>query len=471
MTAQTAAGRFGGSTLTALIVASAFFMEQLDGTVIVTALPRMATTFHVQSVDVSIGMTAYLVALAAFIPLSGWIADRLGARTTFCTAIVFFTLTSVVCGLSTSLPAFVAARIAQGIAGAMMVPVGRLVVLRGTAKSELLRAISFLTWPGLIAPVIGPPVGGFIVTYFAWPWIFFLNIPIGILGLALALQFIPRIDSLERRPFDLIGFFLTASSLAAVMFGLDRVSRGDEALSSWLLVVTGTLLCLLAVRHMRRAATPLLSLAALAIPTFRAGTIGAGTWFRVAIQTAPFLLPLLFQIGLGKTAFASGMLMLWYAAGNLAMKTLTTPTLQRFGFRNVATINGTIVTLSLLACGLIAASTPDIAIAIVLFLSGLCRSLQYTTVNTLAFVDIPQPMMSSASTLSGTLTQLASAGGIALGALLLRAVSSLRATPGVLDATDFRIALWLTAFVTLAATLTLLRLPANTGADVSGRSA
>jgi MFS family permease len=461
-----------GADVTALIVASAFFMEQLDGSVIATSLPQIASSFNVHAVDVAIGMTAYLVSLAAFIPLSGWVADRIGARKTFSTAIVLFAITSALCGLCASLPLFVAARIAQGFAGAMMVPVGRIVVLRSSTKQELLKAISFITWPALIAPVLGPPIGGFITTFSSWRWIFYLNIPIAILGLILTLRLIRSIPPAEeRRPFDTLGFLLTAGSLVAVMFGLDVLSRGESWYAIAGLLVGGGVLGWLAWRHLRTATSPILNFAAAKIPTFAAATFRGGSFFRVGIQTAPFMLPLLFQIGMGKSAFASGLMMLAYAAGNLGMKTLTSPLLRRFGFRRVVIVNGFIVTGSLLLCALISQAMPDPIIAVLLFASGLCRSMQYTTVNTLGFVDVPQPLMSSASTLSSMFTQLAQGGGIAAGALLLHGVGAVRGTGATPDVMDFHIAFVLAAGIVLTATLSLLSLPRTAGAEVSGQPA
>ena len=456
--------------ITSLIVASAFFMEQLDGSVIATSLPQIARSFGVHAVDVGIGMTAYLVALAVFIPLSGWIADRIGARTTFCVAIALFAAISMLCGLASSLPVFIAARIAQGAAGAMMVPVGRTVVLRSSTKGELLRAISFITWPGLIAPVLGPPIGGFVTTFASWRWIFFFNLPLAVVGLIAALTFIRPIAPEPRRPFDLTGFVLTAATLAAIMFGLDELARGAALVRSAGLLAAGAALGVLAWRHLRVASAPILNFSAATIPTFAAATFRGGSFFRVAIQTAPFMLPLLFQVGLGKSAFASGLLMLAYAAGNLGMKTVTTPVLRRFGFRHVVIVNGLVVALSLAACGLIARSTPDALIAVVLFASGLCRSMQYTTINTLGFVDVPQTLMSAASTLSSTVTQLASAGGIAVGALLLNGVAAARGTGSTPDVADFHVAFGLSAVIALLATLSFFKLPASAGADVSGRA-
>jgi EmrB/QacA subfamily drug resistance transporter len=455
--------------LTSLIIASAFFMEQLDGSVIATSLPQIAASFDVHAVDVGIGMTAYLVSLAAFIPLSGWVADRIGARTTFCAAIVLFALTSMACGVSPSLAVFVAARIAQGAAGAMMVPVGRTVVLRSSTKSELIRAISMITWPGLIAPVLGPPIGGFITTYASWRWIFFLNVPIAAAGLIFALIVIRAIPGDEKRPFDLLGFLLSSTTLIAVMFGLDLLARGAPLLQSVSVLAAGIVLGALWRWNLRTSAAPILSFAAAAIPTF-AASVFRGSFFRVAIQTTPFMLPLLFQVGLGRSAFGSGLLMLAYAAGNLGMKTGTTTILRRFGFRRVILVNGAIVTLSLIACAAIGGTMPDAAILAILFVAGLCRSMQYTTINALGFADVPPAMMGAASTLSSTIVQLAAAGGIAIGALLLHGIAAARHGGPDPDVTDFHLAFAFSAAMALATTVSLLSLPKDAGSDVSGHA-
>ena len=325
-------------------------MENLDGTVIATALPQMGRSFHVSPVDLNMGMTAYLLMLAVFIPISGWFADRFGARTVFISAIAVFTVSSILCGFSKGLWEFTLARVVQGIGGAMMVPVGRLVVLRTTEKRDLMRAIAYITWPGLVAPVVGPPIGGFITTYVSWHWIFFLNVPLGIIGMALAALWIVNVKEDDVKPFDWLGFILSGSACTTFMYGLELIGREN---SSWrassLFVACGCILGAFAVRHIRKAVAPVIDLAALKIKTF-AVVIWGGSLFRIAISVSPFLLPLMFQIGFGLNAFQSGLLMLGLFVGNLGMKTVTSPVLRQFGFRNVLLINGTISALAILAC-------------------------------------------------------------------------------------------------------------------------
>ena len=322
------------SRLVALLVAGAFFMENLDGTVIATALPQMAQSFHSSPVDLNMGMTAYLLTLAVFIPVSGWVADRLGPRTVFSSAIAVFTFASVLCGFSNTLWQFTAARILQGLGGAMMVPVGRLVVLRVTEKKDLMLAMAYIIWPGLVAPVIGPPAGGFITTYSSWRWIFFLNVPLGLIGITLAMLWIKNERDSEVRPFDWLGFTLAGTACTSFMYSLELLGRQKEQWSEVSLflgysVVAGWL----AVRHMSKSRHPLIDFACLREKTF-AISIWGGSLFRIAINASPFLLPLMFQVPFGMTAFQSGLLILAMFAGNLTMKSVTTPVLRKFGFKS-----------------------------------------------------------------------------------------------------------------------------------------
>jgi EmrB/QacA subfamily drug resistance transporter len=467
------AGTSRRTILVALLVAGTFFMENLDGTVIATAIPQMARSFGAGAVDLNIGITAYLLALAMFIPMSGWLTDRFGSRVVFATAISVFTAASVLCGFCGSLVTFTAARILQGIGGAMMVPVGRLVVLRSTPKRDFVTAIAYITWPGLVAPVLGPPLGGFITTYLSWRWIFFLNIPLGVIALVMACLLIPNEREPAPPPFDVRGFFLSGTGCALLIFGLDLVGRLDSAwaIGTGMLaasVVLGTM----AVRHFRRHPHPLVDLAALRVPTFAVSFWG-GSLFRIAFGTTPFLLPLLFQIGFGMSAFASGLLVLSVFAGNLLMKPATTPILRRFGFRTTLIGNGALSAMTLLACCFLSPRTPLPLIALVLFVGGLCRSMQFTCLNAMAFADIPPARMSRSTTLSSTVQQMTLAVGVAFGAITLRLSSFLggtfaQSTPTLLD---FRITFALVSLVALAAIVDCFKLSPDAGSEVSGHRA
>jgi len=449
------------SRLVAVIVAGAFFMELLDGTVITTALPGIADSFRVGAVDAGLGVTAYLLTVAVMIPLSGWLSDRFGARRVFCAAIVVFTLASVLCAASQTLWQFVLARVVQGVGGAMMVPVGRTVVLRGAAKADLMAATAIITWPGLIAPVLGPPVGGVITTYTSWRWIFLINVPLGLVALVAALLVVKTSDRVLR-PFDGLGFALSAVAIACLVYGMDQAGVGTNWLLTGGLLAVGSIVGFVAVRHARRHPTPLLDLSPLRIRTY-AATSAEGSLLRLAINMIPFLLPLLFQVGFGLSAVTSGLLVLTVFAGNLVMKTITTPTVRRFGFRRVLVGNGILVALSLAACALFSAATPYWLIAVVCFLGGAFRSLEFTGVNTLAFADVPAELMSAASTVNATVSQLATGLGVAVAATVVT-VSARGQVPTV---GDFRVGFVVGAVIALVGALMFLRLDRSDGAVVS----
>ena len=455
------------SSAIALLVAAAFFMENLDGTVVVTALPQMAADFGVHAVDLNIGVSAYMLTLAMLIPASGWIADRLGARLVFGGAIVVFTLASILCGLCENLTAFTLARILQGVGGAMMVPVGRLVVLRAAPKHELMRAIATITWPGLAAPVLGPPLGGFITTYASWRWIFFLNAPLGLVALAFALRLIPRARGEATRPFDHIGFILTSGACFALMYGLELVGRAE---TPWLLLslslVGGLGIGAAAIAHTRRRTHPLLDLRALAVRSY-AVTIWGGSLFRISISSIPFLLPLLFQVGFGLSAFASGLLVLAVFAGNLAMKPFTTPILRRFRFRETLVANGLLNAAAIFACAFLTPATPVAIVVAILFVSGLTRSMQFTALNTLAFADVPADRMSGANTFFNMAQQMAMGMGVALGAVALRIAGLLHPSKGgAIPLASFHLAFVLIVVVALLGLIDALGLDAAAGDEV-----
>jgi len=444
------------------LVAGVFFMENLDGTIIATALPTMARSFGRTAIELNVGVSAYLMALGVFIPASGWVADRFGTRRVFASAIIIFTLASALCGMASGLGEFVAARILQGVGGAMMVPVGRLVILKNTRKQDLMAAMSMLVWPALIAPVLGPPLGGFIVSHASWRWIFYLNLPLGLVALALALLLVPNMRGAERRPFDAQGFLLSGAGIFLLLAGMEHIVAAVDPLTLGLLG-SGLLLVALAVRHFRRAAAPMVDLSSLSIATFAAALRG-GSFSRMAIGSAPFLLPLMFQVGFGYGAFQSGLLVLAVFAGNLTMKSMTTPVLKRFGFRPVLIVTCLINSLTLAACALLTPGTPILLTVVILFAGGLVRSMQFTAFSTIAFSDVPQPRLQGANGLFSTIFQISMGAGIALGALAVR-IGHVAATelglsaPGI----DYRFAFLIVAGVGLLALIDVLRLPKGAG--------
>ena len=460
---------FQKTSAISILVATAFFMENLDGTVIATALPDMGKSFHANPVDLNIGMTAYLLMLAVFIPISGWVADRIGARTVFVAAIGIFTVSSIFCGLSHGIWTFTGARVIQGIGGAMMVPVGRLVVLRTTEKHNLIDAITFITWPGLIAPVVGPPVGGFITTYASWHWIFFLNVPLGIVGMVLSSRMIPNLREDKTKPFDWIGFLLSASACVSFVYGMELVGRETapwKPTAAYL--VAGCVLGAVSVFHFVRAPAPLLNLDLLKIKTF-AITLQGGSLFRIAISVSPFLLPLMFQVGFGLNAFQSGLLMLGLFTGNLLMKSVVTPILRRFGFRNVLTTNGILNAILMASFALLLPQTPRIIVLLILFLNGLSRSMQFTAIGTLAFADITKPDMSTATSFFSMITQMSMGMGVAVGAIALRLAGYFTGnSAGAPTTREFHIAFMLVALLSVVATMDCFILDQDSGASVSG---
>ena len=453
----------------ALLVAGAFFMEFLDGTVIATALPDMARDFGVTAVELNIGISSYLITLAVLIPASGWIADRFGARAIFTLALAIFTLASVFCGLSTEVHIFVAMRILQGVGGALMVPVGRLAVLRTTPKHQLIKAIATLTWPALVAPIIGPPLGGFITRYASWHWIFFINVPLGLAAIILSLRIIPDIRETERRSFDLSGFITTSVAMVSLVTAMERL--GDRQPQIWptlALAALGFGCLLYSIRHFRRAAAPMVRLDGLQVPTFRV-TMYGGSLFRASISAVPFLLPLLFQVGFGMDPFHSGLLVLAVFVGNLTIKPATTPLIRWLGFRRLLLINGALNVCSLLACALLTPQTPVWAIMLILYLGGVFRSIQFTGVSTLAFADVPAAQMSDANTLFSTASQLAVGLGITLGAIGIRLGEQvgdwlhLTELPGI----SFRLSFVFIALICLVGMIDSLHLAKTAGSSVS----
>ncbi|RZS86858.1 EmrB/QacA subfamily drug resistance transporter [Motilibacter rhizosphaerae] len=446
----------------ALLVAGAFFLETLDGTIVATAAPSMARALHVESSAIGVTMTAYLVTVAALIPVSGWLADRLGARTTFAVAVAGFTAASALCAASTSLGELTAMRVLQGAAGALMVPVGRLVVLRDTPKDQLIRVVAYLTWPALVAPVLAPVLSGLCTTYLSWRWIFLVNVPLGAVALVAALRLVPQVRRDDRAPLDWTGFLLSGVALAALTYaGALLGERHPALLPVVVLAVVGAAALALAVRHLRRAPYPLVDLGALRLRTFRVVHAG-GSLYRVAVAGVPFLLPLLFQDVFGWSALRAGALVVPVFVGNLVIKPVTTPLLKRFGFRPVicGAAAGLLVTLVL--AGLLSRHTPTVLVAVLLLLSGAFRSIGLSGYNTIAFADVPAEEMVHANTLSSTIQQLAAGLAVSVAAVSLGVSEGL----GASAATAYRLSFWLLALLALVALLEAAALPADAGSRV-----
>jgi EmrB/QacA subfamily drug resistance transporter len=467
---QAAKGGLGRTQVTALIVACALFMQTLDGTIVATALPAMARAFGADPVHMNVALTSYLLSLAVFIPASGWMADRFGARTVFRAAIAIFTIGSVFCGMADSLLTLVAARIFQGAGGAMMVPVGRLVLLRTAAKSELVGAMALLSAPALLGPVLGPPLGGLFVTYLSWRWIFDINVPIGLLGMALVSLYVPDVREPVGGRLDVWGLVLSGIALAGMMFGLETTGRG--VVPAWLSLPAIGLSLLagaLYVLHTRRHPAPLLDLSLMRIPTFMVSVVG-GSLFRVGVGAVPFLLPLMLQIGFGDSPLRSGLITFASSAGAIVMKPATTMTLRWFGFRDTLLVNGILSAVTLILCAAFRPTWPAGLIYGVLLVGGFLRSLQFTAYNTIAYADIPPARMSHATSLYATLQQVSLTLGVTAGAACLELTTALAGRP-VPETLDFAIAFAAIGLVAMCAAPVSCLMRRDAGEELSGHHA
>jgi EmrB/QacA subfamily drug resistance transporter len=452
----------------ALIIACALFMEQMDATVLATALPTMARDFGAPVTSLSTALTSYLLALAVFIPASGRIADRFGSKTVFRLAIVVFLVGSVLCAVSTSLPMLIAARFFQGAGGAMMTPVGRLILLRSVAKQDMVRALSWLIMPALVGPILGPPLGGFIVTYLDWRWIFYLNLPIGLLGLILVTRYIGQVRSDHPPPVDLVGFALSGSALGCLLFGFESASRPGELAMASTLVVLGCALSAAYVAHARRRPHPILDLSLMKVETFRLSVIG-GSLTRITQGAQPFLLPLLFQLGFGLSAAQSGSITIAGAIGSLTMKSVAPRILKRFGFRNSLIYNGLIASAGYAVCGFLRPDWPLPAIFALLVACGFFMSFQFTAYNSIAYDEIDAERMSAATSFYTTFQQLMLSVGICVGAAGLHVGMSLhhRSAPAL---PDFTIAFLVVTVVSATAVIWNRRFAPAAGQQMSGRT-
>jgi EmrB/QacA subfamily drug resistance transporter len=453
-----------------LIVATALFMENMDSTVIATSLPAIAADIGTSPLTLKLAITSYLLSLAVFIPASGWTADRFGARIVFALAVAVFMVGSIGCALSGSVTDFVFARILQGMGGAMMTPVGRLVLLRSIDKSALVNAMAWVTVPALIGPVIGPPLGGFITTYFSWHWIFLINIPIGLVGIFMALKFIDPISSDDPEPFDLYGMVLAGIGLAGIAFGL---SVAGLNLLPWSvvasLVAVGSISMTLYVIHARRTGSPVLDFSMLRLSTLRASIIG-GFLFRLGIGALPFLLPLLMQVGFGLSPFQSGLVTFASSVGAMGMKALAARIIRTFGFRYMMTINAVVSAVFLAACALFTANTPLLLIMIILVVGGFFRSLQFTAINTVAYAEVEPAQMSRATTLVSVNQQLAVSAGVAVGAFSVETTLWWHHATE-LSAGVFAPAFLVVAIISAASAYFFWQMPDDAGHEISGRKA
>ncbi len=448
-----------------LIVAVALLMENIDSSVLSTSLPAMSIDLNTDPIHLKLVLTSYLLALAVFIPASGWAADRFGARTIFRWAIVVFTLGSIACGLSQNLWELVLARTLQGMGGSMMVPVGRLIVLRTVPRDGLVGALAWLTVPALLGPVMGPPLGGYITTYWHWRWIFWINIPLAVLGVILATLMIPNIREEVVARFDGKGFLMAGPGLAAFLTGATLAGLNLAPLWVVILLTGGGLALITAfVRHALRATEPLVDLRLLTLPTFRIAAI-AGTLFRVGVGALPFLLPLMFQLGFGLTAFQSGSLTFVSGMGALMMKFGAQPLLRRFGFRGVLMGNALISSVLLAGPAFFTPATPVAIMLVVLLAGGFSRSLQFTAVNAIAYAEVSGPRLSSATSFTAVLQQLSGSVGITLAAMVLETCGALRGTSAT-DLGNFPYVFGLITLLSVASAVIFARLTPTAGSSL-----
>lgn len=451
------------------VIGSALMMQTLNATVLSNALPAMARDMGEDPLRLNLAITMYLLAAAVFLPISGWAADKFGAKRIFILAMALYAISSALCGFADTLMELVGARLLQGAAGAMMAPVGRLVLLRTTPKNELVGAMSVLTMPALLGPVIGPPVGGFIVTFWDWPWIFFMNLPIAAAGLLLVIRFVPNVALQDAKALDWKGMLLTGFGLAFVIFGFENLGRDIlPALGVAGLFAAGMAMLWIYAWHARRTPHAILDLSLFRLRTFEASVIG-GAFMRIAMGATPFMLAMLLQVAFGMTALQAGLLTFVGAAGALIMKTTAPPILRRFGFRKVLIVNAVITGVFFLAYAFFRIDTPHWVIMLVLLAGGFFRSLQFTSLNGLAYAEIEQDRMSRASTMSAMAQQLIQSVGIGLAATLIHVFTQM-AGRTEMSAETISPAFLVIGALTFVSIIFYARLPRNAGDEMNSRS-
>jgi EmrB/QacA subfamily drug resistance transporter len=453
-----------------LIVAVALFMENVDSTVIATSLPAIAADIGTSPLALKLAITSYLISLAVFLPLSGWTADRFGARVVFRAAIAVFMAGSIGCALSGSLSQFVVARMVEGMGGAMMTPVGRLILVRSVERRDLINAMVWVTLPALIGPLIGPPLGGFITTYISWHWIFLINIPMGIAGIVLATLFIENVRAQIPDPLDAVGIMLAGVGIGGLTFGGSVLGLNFlPPAVVFGLIIAGAAATYLYVRHARRSSAPVLDLSLLRIPTLRAAVLG-GFVYRSGVGAMPFLLPLLLQLGFKLTAFQSGLITLCNVIGAMGMKTIIPIILRNFGFRRALAANALISATMVGACATFTPGVSYVWIVAVLTVGGFFRSLQFTSLNTIAYADLDHRDLSRATSLVAVGQQLSISVGVALGALAVDLTLWQRGHEAI-AAADFQPAFVAVAAIAACASVVFSRMPVDAGGALADRPA
>ena len=448
------------------IIACAMFMQQLDSTALATSLPAIARSLHQTPLTLHLVITSYLLALAVFLPISGWVADRFGARLVFRLAVGIFTLGSIFCGFAINLHMLILSRMIQGLGGAMMVPVGRLILMRSVEKSELVSALLLMSMTAVVGPAMGPLLGGAITTFFSWRWIFLINVPVGILGIILTTIFIKDVREEAVRPFDWRGFSLTGISLGCLLFGFDTIT-GSLRKDVWsaLFILAGTALMAAYVVHARLASNAILDLKLFRLRTLRVSMTG-GSFFRIGFGSLPFLLPLLMQVGFGYSPLQSGTITFISSAGAFGMRTVAKRILKRFGFRKVLVVNSIIASAFIAACGTFGPATSRIFMMAVIFFGGTFRTLEFTSINAIAFAEVTSAQMSDATSMTQMAQRISQSLGVGISAFVLGLVSGNRAQ---LSFPAFSAAFFTVGGIAMLSSVFFWLLPEDAGAELAGR--